>query len=65
MGTDLGCQEQNKRRWETKEARGVFRQGFSGMCPGGEIAHSGTGKMEHAVEGLEYFLKSVPMSGSQ
>lgn len=34
-----------------------------GVCPGGEIAHSGTGKME--VEGLEYFLKSVPMFGSQ
>lgn len=41
MGIDLGCQEQIKQRCESEEDGASSGKALDGMCPSGEIGHSG------------------------
>lgn len=51
---DSGCQDWHRQRWEIEAGGAGSGKALDSTCPWGVTVHSGTGKMEHEVEGLEY-----------
>lgn len=60
-----GAENNISKGGKLRKNEGTFRQSLTWHMSRGKIAHPGTGKARHVVEGLDYFLKRRHVFGSQ